>query len=404
MTINVRLLALASLVAAAEVACREAAVAPVAPLVPATLALDTVSFGNSSFAQANMWKGLTTLVAPDQSVQVLALDTWNGRLRYHRCLTMCTDASHWIDGTADTGFTRSWYPAGNAVLTADGIHATYDNAGQSIRYLHCAGACDVIASWTATNLLVGRGHVGGRQDGHSTPLAADRAGHLHLVFYDSQDSSLSYAYCAAGCDNPTGWQEVPIDSTYASSSNTRLIAVAPDGGLHVLYGAASGLTHASCTGRCTIAGSWRSEIVPADTSLAPYRAQVAPLSLAFGPDGRLHLAYLYMGLWRTMYATCAAPCSPPAAWSTVTLPISANDLSLAADGHGQLYLATTGRTVAVTRCIASCLNPASWQTVTADSALGYGGVSIAVDAAGSPRIASSYGGFPPILQYTELRQ
>jgi hypothetical protein len=86
------------------------------------------------------------------------------------------------------------------------------------------------------------------------------------------------------------------------------------------------------------------------------------------------------------------------------LPVITNDVSIATDRQGRLYLATTYLTVAISRCDANCLDAASWQTVTVDSAFGQGHVSIAVDSAGHARVASTSSRYAEILQYTQMRQ
>lgn len=406
MTVRLRLFALGA-IAVAAAACPDVPVAPiVTPPTPAryvTFTLDTINGFNVDVT--NQWDGITLLVGADQSVHVVAFDGWSGRLRYHGCANVCNDRVHWFHGTADSASVGygEWEPGSGVALTPQGFQAVYAweaGYGPAIRYAHCPGACNFTGHWTATTPLSTPGSV---QDwtGHSTPLAADAAGGLHLLFYGPGDRTLHYGFCAAACDTPANWQDVPITGPYGYSRWSRLIAVAPGGGVHVLYGTAVGLIHATCSGGCTNAANWQSGPVA-----GAYFLSLDALAMAFGPEGRLHLAYTdQTGV--VSYATCAAPCTASGTWSTASLPLTTRDVSLATDAQGQLFLATNSPTVAVSRCAASCLSSASWQTVTVDSALGYGRVSIAVDAAGHARIASTYGGFtqaPQILQYTQMLQ
>ena len=392
-------------------ACREV---PVAPIVtpPATsryvtFTLDTLTGFNLDVA--NQWNGVTLLIGADQSVHVVALDAWNGRLRYHGCASGCNDRAHWVHGTADSAyvpFGGVWIPGSGATLTGDELQAVYawgGASGPAIRYAHCPGACNFAGHWVATTQFSNSGSVQSWEGYSMTPVAADAAGDLHVLFYDTTDGELHYGYCAATCDTPASWQDLPITGPYSGFQTwSRLIAVTPGGGVHVLYGTGAGLTHATCPGRCTVAANWTSEPVEGAYFLGAPEA----LSLAFARDGRLHVAFTdWSGV--VTYATCASPCAATGAWSIASLPITTTDVSLATDGLGRLFLATTYRTVAVSTCRASCLNPASWETVQVDSALGGGRVSIAVDSAGYARVASSYGGFaagPQVLQYTQMLQ
>jgi hypothetical protein len=373
-------------------------VSPPAPAPYVTFTLDTIIDSDLS---GGWWAGVTLLLQPDQSVHIVALDGYNERLRYHGCASVCDDPAHWLQGTADNVSPYATNGASGAALTPNGVQAVYayfPGFGGSIRYAHCPGACNLRPNWSAASLFSGRGYDTGPGWTYTpdryTPLAADPAGGLHLLFLAG--SALHYAYCGAGYDSTASWQDVRIDSTYPWGYTGHLIAVAPGGGVHVLYGSSAGLIHASCSGSCTIAANWRSEIVAAG---AFTQAQ----SLAFGPDGRLHLVYTGGGVPAYVtYATCVAPCTAPGAWSMALLPVLTYRAAIATDRQGRLYLATTYRTVAVSRCDVSCLDAASWQTVTLDSVPGGLNVAIAVDSAGHARVAST--SLLDILHYTQMLQ
>ena len=383
--------------------CREVPFAPtVTPPTPAryaTVTLDTLRGANLDVN--DQWAGVTMLLAPDQSAHVVAFDQWNGNLRYHGCANVCDDPAHWFAGTGDGGVTQWYYTVAGSVLTPGGIQSVYlVNVGNNfgIRYAHCAGACNLAGNWAMANLFLGESNFEGQPWVHSAPLATDPSGGLHLLFRSTQDGALHHAFCGAGCDNPGNWQDTPIDSAFADWQSAQLLAIAPGGGVHALY-ATGRLMHASCGSGCTVAANWRTDTVPVDS----LSGKLAGLSVAFGTDGALHLAYVD-GSSRPVYATCNAPCTVPETWTAVVLPLATRDVSLATDARGRLYLATAGRSVAVSRCDANCLDPASWQTTQVDSALGGGHVSIAVDSAGYARVASTFGGWPQILQYTRMLQ
>jgi len=353
----------------------------------------------------NQWGGVTLLLDAHQSVHIVALDWWGNRLRYHGCANVCDDAAHWFGGTGDTiPYPYGFFEWSSAVLTPGGIDVVYTDcpttqACNGVRYAHCAGACYLRRGWTEVSLFPGRADLSsGWGCCQSTSLAADSMGGLHLLFADPRSRSLRYAYCGANCGNQVSWQEVRLDTLEGPPLwPVRLIAFDPRSGVHALYVTSAGLIHASCAASCTSAASWQSEVVATDLG----EASEVGLSLAFGPDGRLHLAYRdHVGTAK--YATCATPCAALGGWSVVGLPLRTSDVAVTTDRTGSVYLATTYRTVALSRCAANCLDPASWQTTLVDSAQGGGHVSIAVDSAGHARIASTTAG--NLLQYTQMRQ
>jgi hypothetical protein len=353
------------------------------------------------------WNGVTLLLAPDQSVHVVAQDYAGDRLVYYGCANVCEDKAHWFGGTVATS--AGTLPWSTAVLTPSGIVAVYGRANPGVAadagvwFAACPGACNFPGNWRVDTLFAGRYAVAGPSWGaQSTSLASDSAGVLHLLL-TAERGGLFYGRCASGCGSEAGWQVTPLDSTFSWTGvdQTRLVAVDPRGGVHVLYSTAAGLTHASCAGSCASRAAWQTGVLP---GVSGARA----LSLAFDRSGGLHLAYTD-SLGAVTYATCGGPCTAPGAWSSAALPLRALDVSLAVGRTGAAYLATTDQTVALSRCEAGCLDPANWRTITVDSAAGGGPghVSVAVDSLGRARIAST--GFPGsattgfnTLQYTSM--
>jgi hypothetical protein len=254
-------------------------------------------------------------------------------------------------------------------------------------------------------LFAGRYTVTGpRWGGQSISLASDSSGVLHLLLTSAQ-GGLFYGRCVGNCATDASWQVTVLDSTFSVTDlyQTRLVAVDPHGLVHVLYSHKGRLTHASCAGGCTSGASWQSGVIPSATT-------ASALSLAFDPAGGLRLAYAD-SIGAVTYATCAGTCTAPGAWSTVLLPLHARDLSVAVGRTGVAYLATSDKTVALSRCAGGCLAAAIWQITDVDSAAGGspGHVSIVVDSLGRARIAST--GFPGsaatgfnTLQYTLMLQ
>ena len=381
----------------ATTTCREAT----RPTFPAysTVTLDEVTGDNID--TPNWWDGVTLLLGADQSVHVLALDMWNNRVRYGGCPSACGEAAQWLHGTGDSiAYSYSAFSAG-AVQTSAGIDLVYSASAPgspgSIRYLHCPGTCNLAGNWSTTPLFANAVSEEWGKGRHNTPLAADGGGGLHLVYLGFQDSVLHYAHCAGACASQGSWQDVALSSgPRPLRESVRLITAAPGGGVHVFYATGADFVHASCASGCGVAGSWGYETVAG----AAVAGALHGVSAVFGPDGRLHVAYGDLSSSVT-YAVCGAPCPVPGAWSATTLPLATTDVGLAVDGGGALYLATSGQKVTVSRCATSCLSRAGWQSVALDSALGGGQVSIAADAAGRVRVASSYGAWPLVLQFSQ---
>jgi len=406
-------------------ACREVPQAPVVtpppPPTSVTVALDTIL--GPYLDVSDQWGEPALFVGSDQSVHVITMNNWNSLQRYHGCASQCDHPALWFAATADT-FTNDfgsggWYTG--AVLAADGFHAVrtvtvYGYYGPTILYEACPGDCDIAAHWSVSYLFVGHGWMPGQPWlGGGQPLASDASGALHLLFFDAGSfpawqATLAYARCTAACGDSANWRETVLDSSrQVNEDEPKLIAAAPDGGVHVFYAKGATLIHASCAAGCA-APAWQSGAIPGialpggpGTFFGVY---VRAVSLAFGPGGALDLAYLD-GLGGLAFATCAAPCTSPGSWSTTSLPFVTSDVSLAADRAGTLYLATIDTAgPAVSRCAADCLAPASWKTTPISSAVrGYrsrGKVAVAVDSAGHVLVASTTGWGPEVLQYSRL--
>jgi hypothetical protein len=397
-------LIVAGMVTALDIAaCREseAPTGTSAVVSTVTLTLDTAG----AFAEPqNAWGGVSLMLGSDQSVHIVALDPWAGRVRYHGCATACDDPAHWLSGTADSA------PAyidfvfwSSAVLTRAGIQAVNPlcpgDFCETIQYLQCAGACSQQQSWSVTDLFVAEGSLTSKGDGfgQSVSLAADSTGGLHLLFLarGALPSGLYYAYCGGSCGTQANWTALRLDSL-ASQLSPRVIAFDQHTGVHVLYASVAGLVHAACPAACTQAGSWRSAV--ADSG-----ATVDALALAFGPAGQMDVAYRDDGL-KTWYATCTTNCTARSGWAVTALPLRTRDVSLATSAVGAVFLATTDTSVAVSECTGTCLESTSWQTARLDSVVGGGHIALVVDATGRPRIASTGAVRPLTLQYTQPRQ
>jgi len=397
----------AAVVVAGIAGCREVPQAPTQAATPpathVTVTIDTLR--GYQLDVGNQWGGVKLLLAPDQSAHVVAFDAWSDRLRYYGCANFCDEPVHWFGGTADSvpmyGGSFELGGAG-AVLTSLGFQAVYGQAlarGIGVGYAQCPGACNFTAHWSASSMLADTAYLEGpfQETAYSVPLAADAAGGLHLIYYDYVDYSIHYRYCPSACGAAASWQDVPVTAPSSDffGTSSRLVAVAPNGAVHLLYGSSSGLVHAACLGGCTSAANWQSAPVPGPSG-------IEALAMTFLTDGTALLA-VADSTGAVTFGTCAGPCTAGAAWSLAALPLKSRDVALATDDSGRVYLATNRGTVSLSRCTAGCLGPAGWRTDTLRDVPGEGRVSVVVDAAGHARIASSNGWFgPQVLQYTRM--
>lgn len=377
---------LAAMVATAA-SCRDVPQAPNPPIpeeLPySTLKVDRLLYGTDVTPG---WGALTIMLAADQSTHIVSMDYDDGRLRYAGCARYCEEPQYWLTGTADSG---EFFTSVGAVLGPDGIHVVYMRDGAVIRYAHCPGACYYRRNWVTSNLF--SGSIGGNGP-QAIPLAVDSSGRLHLGFITP--AGLWYATCSSGCGTPGAWQTGLVDSL---PTFTYAIAATPDGRVDLLY-PRDGLRFASCAGGCTSAAAWQVALV--DTALG-----TSSPALALGPGGVVHAVYALGGgngiAPEIHYAVCAGGCTTPGAWQTAGLGTRSFYVSTAVDAAtGRAFVATSSGTTEVASCAGNCLAPAAWERVRVDTASSYRYLSVAVDAAGRARVASSWYG----VEYTQFKE
>lgn len=232
-----------------------------------------------------------------------------------------------------------------------------------------------------------------------TSLAVDVTGQAHVAYSQGPGGSLRYATCGSDCSQSSGWTHVTVDGTANSGFFNSIVAGA--GGLHVIYQVYDGqgdLRYGTCAATCLQTTSWQTTTV--DSAGNTGRAG----SLAVGPAGQLHVAYLDSvpvagDVWRVKYASCTAACTTPASWVITVLDsavsVDASSRGLALDANGRLHLVyqkadtLTGlRPIVYSTCAANCTSAASWQTAEIDDdALDPAAPVLAVDAQGVPSVA-----------------
>ncbi|HEY6853776.1 MAG TPA: hypothetical protein VI139_05985 [Gemmatimonadales bacterium] len=390
--VSVRVVAFA--VIAACVACRDVPQAPnpPAPPEPPAFAIAHVDHVNPLSDCCGLIAEPNLFVDGAGSVHLL-YGAWDvGAVRYAGCAAACNAAGSWRIGEVDSSFLGIG-DGGQmaAALTSSGIHLLYQSAtanGQTalLSYGWCPGACYLKAAWQ-TRVIDTMADVLAEPGGASAVL--DAAGVLHAVY--EAPSGLRYAECSLDCSNQGSWRFATLDAPGTLATATA-IAVGGDGRVHVLYPQlrrGDTLSYATCASACSDSANWQLSGV----FWAPAGAVRLPtsLSLAVGPDNRLHALYVAtQNLSNTAvltYLSCAVNCASSSAWQNLVLDTTRSGASIAIGADGAAHVAYVNHGVRYARCDSACLSPGAWTRQPVDSTLGAWSLAIALDANGKPVIA-----------------
>jgi hypothetical protein len=120
---------------------------------------------------------------------------------------------------ADVGTENSLF------VNSQGVHITYrsvNSAGEeSLKYAFCASPCTKDSIW---NTITVDASVGA---GRSTQIKIDSGNHIHVVYGDSVNGDLKYAFCATDCLTPSQWSLNVIDAPGVVGHDNYL-ALGPD--------------------------------------------------------------------------------------------------------------------------------------------------------------------------------
>jgi hypothetical protein len=327
----------------------------------------------------------------------------------------------WLPYTSATGELLPTYGTSIAVDKAGGIHVGYgiytglDNGHRPAYYAYCPAICTNPANWTRTRLS---------DFVQDVRLALDPAGHPRMLFYTSNNPSLSdniheyqYAVCDSGCASSANWtisvvarvDEIP---GRRSEQNNRYFALDGQGHPAFVYtdaaGGHTGTFYIHCDHDCTLAASW-SEI---NLSSDHYFGKSA---LAFTPAGQPRLAVDYFGfdeqrqayLTKLLYLGCDTACDDPGQWQSLFLYSSIGDanFSLQVDSYGRPRIALyPGNYVSPPLqpyllhyiwCNTACFDPTAnnWYQASVGLPENHGGgIDLVLDQANRPRLAYEMGG------------
>jgi len=317
-----------------------------------------------------------------------------GSLHYGGCVQNCQDPARWMVGTIDSIYGGIGANAAST-RTSNGIAVAYEDwqggTGQ-VKVGTCGGVCFLKTSWRLG--VVRTGLIGSQFGTHSRALAADPSGGLDLLYRGAPNGSsgIEYARCASACTDSASWQSMVLDSgTFLDYDDA--LTVAPSGTIHAVIegGPGNGLTYLACDSACTSRANWSS--VQLDTGEVG-----ATPSIQVGPNDALYVTYGSRSSGRPIaFMTCSSGCLNVANWTRATLPANAGtDISLLLDAAGQPWVATSygyykGTTV-ILHCSAACSSTGSWTTTSIDS-LGDGrDIAMALDVTGQPRLLVSGAG------------
>jgi hypothetical protein len=258
---------------------------------------------------------------------------------YSTCGASCTVPANWQTVTVDTGLTGQdetiylFYSL--AVGTGGRLHVVYaDDLKRDLKYGTCAASCTIPANWQLVYLDTMSAGPG--------TLALDDAGGVHVVYIRGTQVSptLHYAACATGCGTPGNWQLGGGAAVPAASAPS--MVTDGTGGVHAVFalGATAGFGYARCYANCTAAVNW------IWGSASPGVQAGAP-RIAVDADQRVHVFYGTGAAGTVRYSTCVVNCAAgPSTWRTTEVDAEsvAGPVSLAfgADGRVRLAYGPTG--------------------------------------------------------------
>jgi hypothetical protein len=319
----------------------------------------------------------------------------------------------WLPYTIAGNQVLPTYGTSVAVDGSGGIHAAYaiyvgtDNGLKPASYAYCPTRCADKANWTRVKLGT---------EVQDARIVVDPAGRPRMLLFGPKPdpttpyprSQYQYAECNGGCTNAANWRltavATPIEATATREyNNNRYFAIDRQGRMAFVYtdttqNSHPGTFYVACASNCASAASWTETTLTADYILDKP-------TLAFGPGGQPRLAFglfddqsqlLYIG-----YAQCDSGCADPAQWSSVLLSAihGSTMYSLAVDAAGRPRLGFfsgayppqpfEANKLYYLWCDADCASPqASWSVANLGLPFMTGdGVDLALDGQNRPRLA-----------------
>jgi hypothetical protein len=358
----------------------------------------TISFffiGFTGYPVAAQW----TITTVDSTVNAgvdtsLALDgSGNPRISYHRvdtddlkyawCDVNCANTGNWaaeaVDSAGDVGeYTSLALDAGGNPRIS-----YYAFETGALKYAFCDTGCDNPSNWA--NLAV---DSSSKMDG-DTSLVLDGSGNPRISYHDDVDSNLKYTWCDTACDNTGNWNSIAVDSAGDVGLYSSLVLDSSGNPRVSYYKSDTGdLKYAWCDAGCDNPVNWNNITVASDGNVGLYT------SLALDSGNNPRISYQDGTSLDLYYTWCNAGCADPANWNRVAVdtlgPVGA-DLSLALDSSGNPRISYSGNdTLKYAWCDTGCNDPGNWNTETVDSTAGTVGAYTSLKLDGSDISHISY--------------
>lgn len=193
--------------------------------------------GNDIYAQPNF------IFVADNTIHISYYA--NGTLKYATCSLMTTDSckssQDWslvvVDhGVGDLGRDNSLF------VNSDGVHISYRSIDQvnfnegNLKYAFCATGSDCTQAGNWMTIIVDSTPGTGR----CTEIKIDGQNHIHVIYGDSINGDLKYAFCAGGCSDPSQWSLYRIDGPGVIGEDGYL-EIGPDQTVYISYRDASNM-------------------------------------------------------------------------------------------------------------------------------------------------------------------
>lgn len=211
-----------------------------------------------------------------------------------------------------------WWHSHTIIDATGGIHlAFYDN--DNIYYAHCAANCDNPSNWLELPLFA----AGMLSSLDEPTLGVDASGRPRLMWYAeySGDENYYYAECNANCtDSVTNWTSVAVASLggYDYPHNVRYAAVDTQGRPRLVYEMSNypdyGFNYLTCDAGCTTASNWQTTAVT-----TPDLQPDMNLQLVFDSNDRPRVLGYDDDNNVLVYAECNSSCTTAANWGSVAL-------------------------------------------------------------------------------------
>ena len=184
-------------------------------------------------------------------------DAPGNELRYAICDGGCGQAANWFKVILDQVGLGSGGSVMSLAISGGMRHITYYDADdEELRYATCASNCTNAAMWQKSSIDTDIHAV------HSSFVQSGPFGLRHVAYHDLIHGDLKYARCGLNCNAARNWKKVTVASTGSTGVNPSMV-VEPNGRVHVSYYNSTGtsLSYATCLSDCITASGWSKSVL-----------------------------------------------------------------------------------------------------------------------------------------------